>query len=146
MTGVDQLASLHAPQCQKAVGPGVSRLADELGDRVGPLDARFLAQFQVGVNDPAGLTIFLGQVRKFIDGDRRPVAAHPDRGQPLLQIARLPLAVAVVPPFQQVPQLQRDGFQHLLQRCIHRVSLMACFLGRSRQQEETSSPTLRPHR
>ena len=39
---------------------------------------------------------------ELIDRHGRSVAAHPDRGQPLLQIARLPFAAAVVPPLQQV--------------------------------------------
>ena len=112
---VNQLAGFHAAQRQEPVGPGVRRFADELGDGLGTLDSRFLAQFQVGINDLAGLTIFLGQMPKFIDGNGHPVAAHPDRGQPLLQITRLPFAAAVVAPFEQVPQLQRNGLQGFLE-------------------------------
>ncbi|MGA2702511.1 MAG: hypothetical protein ABSH35_15630 [Isosphaeraceae bacterium] len=99
---VDKLTSFHATQRQQPVGPGVSRLADEFGDGVGPLDARLLPQLQVGVNDLSGQTIFRGQMTKFIDGHGRTVAAHADRGQPLLQVARLPFAGVVVPPLQQV--------------------------------------------
>ena len=95
---VDQLTSFHATQRQQPVGPGVSCLADEFGDGVGSLDARLLPQFQVGVNNYSGLAIFLGQMPKLIDGNRRAVAAHSDRGQPLLQVARLPFTGAVVPP------------------------------------------------
>ena len=80
-----------------------------------------LTQFQVGINDLPSLTIFLGQMLKLIDGNGRPVAAHADRGQPLLQIARLPLAVAVVPPFEQVAELQRYGFQGFLEFSVHYV-------------------------
>ena len=99
---VDQLTSFHATQRQQPIGPGVRCLADEFCNGVGPLDARLLPQFQVGINNPSGLAIFLAQVPQLIDRNRRPVAAHPDRGEPLFQVARLPFTRAVVPPLQQV--------------------------------------------
>jgi hypothetical protein len=53
---------------------------------------------------------------KFIDGDGRAVPPHAD---PLLQVAWLPLTVAVVSPFKQKPQLKRDGLQGFLEFLFH---------------------------
>ncbi|MBW3538720.1 MAG: hypothetical protein KY476_00470 [Planctomycetes bacterium] len=109
---VDQPPRFHAPQRQQAIGPGIGRLAEELADRLGTLDAGLTADGQVRIDHCAGPAVLGGDVlRQLVARHRLAVAANAQPGQPLLQVARLPVPVAVVAAFEQVPQFEDDGLE-----------------------------------
>jgi hypothetical protein len=72
---------------------------------------RFQTRLDKGVYNLPGAPVLFGQMRKLFQGHGFPVTADSESGQALFQIARAPDSYVVIAAFQDMPEVENNGFK-----------------------------------